>query len=204
MESYPLVPTIKRMRSLVALGLLAAVLLPGSVQGQGAFLYELKFRGTCYETNLAGVITATPMTETSLVARLAADASITDSSWMALVYHLNSSALGDTIDVINATNGVTLNSYLGLYFGSDETLGRVALTNAEHTAQKRIDYIYTSENSHSMGASMTSKSTVTNSTGSTVLSVQGQIQWVVYPRSGHSLRIYTGNFNTGKPLSFGN
>src|SRR3977135_4090842 len=83
---------------------------------QSPYLYRLTLQGTCYQTNGSGNFVATPITDKILVEK-AAQASSTSPSSIALVYHLQSSGLGDTIDFVDANTSRTLANLFGLYFG---------------------------------------------------------------------------------------
>ena len=113
--------------------------------GQSPFLYNMTLQGTCYRTNATGNFIATPITDKILVEKAAQSGGVSSSSIL-LVYHLENSGLGDTIDFVNATNGATIMNLFGLYFGDDPTLGRTAATNSTATEIRRLDYVYTQQN----------------------------------------------------------
>lgn len=101
----------------------------------------------------------------------------------------------------------TLVNLFGLYFGDDNSLGRTAATNSTLTEIKRLDYVYTlnnytytSWNSHSMGASFTTKRLQTDTHGNTHALIDGQIQWIVNPQNGAGTKICVATFTTTKPF----
>ena len=89
--------------------------------------YEFKwtFRGTCYETNSSGNVITTPITEQTILQEFAQQGGITDLSTVAIVYHLHGNDLGDTIEVVNSTNGSTYTAPFGLFFGDDASLDQL-------------------------------------------------------------------------------
>ena len=172
---------------------------------QSPYLYRLTLQGTCYQTNGPGNFVATPLTDKILVQDAARSGGV-DPNSISLVYHLQSSGLGDTIDLVNS-NGTTLANLFGLYFGDDATLGRTAATNSTQTEVRRLDYIYTqnnttytSFNSHSMGAAFTVKRFLTDTNGTTHVTVEAQMSWIVNPEGTNGTKICTANFNTTTPF----
>lgn len=176
---------------------------------QSPFLYRLTFRGTCYQTNATGDFYATPLTEQTFIQDAARSGNV-DPKSIALVYHLQNGGLGDTIDVVNAANGSTIVSLFGLYFGDDSTLGRTAATNATMTEVRRLDYIYTQQNStytsfntHSMGSAFTTKRFVyaVGPNGTNVnTTVDAQMSWIVNPMGSSGTKLCTGSFTTTTPF----
>lgn len=166
-----------------------------------SYLFRMTFRGTCYQTNASGNIVATPITEASLLQQ-AAQAGGVDPSTLALVYHVQGSSFGDTIDVVNSSSGAVATTLYGLFFGDDsvQVLGRTALTNSVGNEVRRVDYIYTSQNSHSMGASFTSKRFLTDTKGNVHTTIEGQMQWIVNPTGANGTQICTGTFTTTRPF----
>jgi hypothetical protein len=208
MEEEALLSTVFAMKSTNQLA--AAIALFAACHcaafAQSPFLYRLTLQGTCYQTNGSGNFVATPVTDKVLL-QDAARAGNVDPNTIALVYHLQSSGLGDTIDVINASTGSTLANLFGLYFGDDPTLGRSAATNATQTEIRRLDYIYTAQNTtytsfntHSMGSAFTSKRYLTDTNGISHVTVEAQMSWIVNPSGTNGTRICTANFSTTTPF----
>ena len=183
-------------------GLFLAIFLPAfATFGQTAYMFRLTFRGTCYQTNTAGVVVPTPVTEQTLLQDAAAAGGI-DWHSLALVYHVQGSSFGDTIDVVDAATGSVDTTLYGLFFGDNtvQDLGRTALTNSLGSEVRRLDYIYTSQNSHSMGACFTTKRFQTDGNGSLRETFNGQMQWVVNPVGNAGTKLYTASFVTTKPF----
>ena len=173
---------------------------------QSPFLYNLTFQGTCYQTNTSGNFVGTPLTEKVLVEDAAQKGGRTPSS-IALVYHLQGSGLGDTIDFVDAKTGSTLANLFGLYFGDDPTLGRTAATNSTLTEIRRLDYIYTQQNTtytsyntHSMGASFTVKRFLTDTNGTSMAVIEAQMSWIANPSGTNGTKVCTANFSTTTPF----
>ncbi len=123
----------------------AALLLCGlNTNAQTHYEYKFVFSGTAYQTNSAGVIVATHITDQTLLRDRARLGNITNLNSISLVYHIGGGPpYGDTVDVISNATGQTLTTEFGFYFGSDSALGRTAVTNLLQTQQRRVDYIYT-------------------------------------------------------------
>jgi len=82
-----------------------------------------------------------------------------------------------------------------------QDLGRTALTNSPGTEVRRLDYIYTSQSSHSLGACFTTKRFQTDGKGNVRATFNGQMQWVVNPVGSAGTKLYTGNFTTTRPFA---
>jgi hypothetical protein len=191
------------------LRILAALMLSAMASSaqQTPYLYRIALKGTSYQTNAPGTtFVPIPLSEQVLLADVAQAGGV-DPSTLALVYHIQNSGLGDTIDVVNRTDGSTLVNLFGLYFGDDNSLGRTAATNSAITEIKRLDYVYTlnnytytSWNSHSMGACFTTKRLQGDALGNTHALIDGQMQWIVNPQNGAGTRICVATFTTTKPF----
>jgi hypothetical protein len=195
-----------RLTKLLALAWGLCVVAGFRADGQSPYLYKLTLQGTCYQTNATGNFAATPVTDKILL-QDAAQAGGRSPSSIALVYHLQSSGLGDTIDIVDTNTSSTLVNLFGLYFGDDPTLGRSAATNATQTEIRRLDYIYTQQNttftsfnSHSMGAAFTVKRFVTDTNGVTHATIEAQMSWIVNPSGTNGTRLCTANFSTTTPF----
>jgi hypothetical protein len=196
----------------VAVGGLAA---PNATAQQTSYTeYQWLFRGMEYETNAAGNVVGIPITDQTLLADRAGEGGITNLSTVAIVYHIGGGApLGgtppwDTIDVINATNGAVLTTEFGLYYGSDAQYGRTAVTNATQTEERRIDYLYSFDNtgytvsgSDSIGAAFVTKRFLSDGAGNTNTIISGSFGWDTLPHGTNTAPIVcTGNFTLGNPL----
>jgi hypothetical protein len=163
-------------------------------------------QGTYYQTNGSGDFVASPMTD-SVIVQAAAQAGGVSPSSIALVYHLQNSGLGDTIDLVDANTGSTLVNLFGLYFGDDASLGRSAATNATQSVIRRLDYIYTQQNTtftsfntHSMGSAFTVKRILTDTAGITHVTVEAQMSWIVNPSGTNGTKLCMVNFTTTTPF----
>jgi len=161
--------------------------------------YLWTFSGLSCETNGAGKIVAKPISEKTMLAEAAAAAGVS-SEGMVLVYHINGSSFGDTVDIVRRTNGAVLQNLFGYFFGYDNALGRISLTNGAGSQVKEIDYIYTSQNSHSLGDSFTTKLFTTNRNKTVTELVDGPMNWLVTPEGNNGVKVCNGHFTTGKPL----
>jgi hypothetical protein len=177
-----------------------------SVLAQSPYLYHITMQGTCYQTNGTGNFVATPITEKTLVQDAAQAGNVSPSS-IAIVYHLQNSGLGDTIDIVDATTGSTVVNLFGLYFGDDPTLGRSAATNSTQTVIRRLDYIYTQQNttftsfnSHSMGSAFTVKRFMTDTNGVTQATIEAQMSWIVNPSGTSGTKLCNVNFSSTTPF----
>jgi len=161
--------------------------------------FQFTFRGTSYQTNGAGNIVTIPLTEQNLLEE-AAQANGVSTNNYTLAYHVGGSSFGNTVDIINRTTGASLNWVYGFYFGEDASLGRMALTNRTQTEQRRVDYIYTQQNSHSMGAAFVTKRFLTDTNGNVHTTIEGPIHWIVLPQGNEPMKIRSGFFTIGRPL----
>ena len=185
----------------------AAVLLGSFIaQAQTYTEYKFVFSGTAYQTNSAGVMTATHITDQTLLQSRAAQGNIALST-MALVYHINGASLGDTVDIIT-TKGTYLTTEFGLYFGDDSALGRTVVGTINTTGQHRVDPIYTFDNSKytyansdSVGAAFTFKQFVKAKNGVTNAIINGTMSWSVIPTGTNtSPMLCIGTFSLGRPM----
>jgi hypothetical protein len=186
----------------------AALLLGGfNTQAQSYQEYKFVFSGTAYQTNAAGVIVATHITDQSLLKDRAQQGNISDLNTISLVYHINGNPMGDTIEVISNATGQTLTTEFSFYFGSDSAYGRIAVTNLLQTQERRVDYIYTFDNStytyangDSVGAAFTYKSFVKEGKITNAI-ITGTMSWDVTPTGTNSKPIVCiGTFSLGKPM----
>ena len=163
---------------------------------------QINISGTCYTTDAQGRIVPTPLNNQTLLQKAAQAGGLTDTSGLGLSYHLNGNPLGDTIEVINRTNGVTLTTLFGLYFG--ESFGRESLLSASHRQMKRIEYIYTDQNSHSVGSAFLTDYFFFDTSGKTnAIYVLGQMQWLYLTDSTHTnAQVCAASFTTLSPWKF--
>jgi hypothetical protein len=158
--------------------------------------YPFTFKATCYQTNAQGKIVSSPISDHTILRDLANAVGVTDLSGLAMVYHEKGNAMGDTIDIINPTNGAVLNTVFGFYFG--EAYGRIPLTSTN--GARRLDYVYTSQNTRSLGTALITKNITKD--GRTM--IQGQMRYLVTPTATNTLQVCNGTFICGSALSFTN
>jgi len=182
---------------------MASVMLVGwATSGVAQDQLQIALSGTCYTTDAQGRIVPQAINNQTLLDQAAQAGGLRDSSGLGLSYHLNGNSLGDTIEVINRTNGVTLTTLFGLYFG--ESFGRESLLSASHRQMKRIEYIYTDQNSHSLGSAFLTDYFFFDTNGRTnAIYVLGQMQYLILTDSTHTnAQVCTASFNTLSPWKF--
>jgi hypothetical protein len=191
------------------------------IRAQTYYEYKWIFNGMAYQTNGAGNIVGTPITDQTLLQVEAQRLNITNFASVSLVYHLDGNyPLWDTVELISNATGETLSTELGLYYGSQwagetnadgqptNTLGRWAVTNASQLEQRRVDQVYTFNdslytynNSGSLGASFTCKRFLVDASGDTNLFVDGTLFWDVTPTGTNVAPILcAGHFTLGQPI----
>lgn len=182
--------------------LLVALCCLGTSLAQAPGKFLITFRGTAYEKAPSGNLVPTPITEKTLLEDAARAGGVTDLSTLALVYHVNGSSFGDTIDVVDSRTGVPRTTLLGFFFGEDRSLNRTAITNAAGTQVRRIDYLYTRQNSHSMGTGLVTRRVLRDTSGNIRLIVDGgQLQWLVLPENGKTAAtMCRATFTTTRPF----
>ena len=189
------------MKKLVLTMLSLTLCLVVNAQTQG--LLQMALTGTSYTTDAQGHIVPQVINNQTLLQKAAAAGGLSDTSGLGLAYHLNGNSLGDTIDVINRTNGVVLKTLFGLYFG--ESFGRQSLVSTSHKQMKRIEYIYTDQNDHSLGSAFLTDYFFLDSNGNTNATyVLGQMQFLITTDSTHAAtQVCTASFTTLRPWTFG-
>ncbi len=189
------------MRTLIvsASVLCAATFLGHNTNAQ---MFQVTFHGTAATTNASGGFATKSISDKTWIKDIANTAGITNTGTLMVVYHIQGSSFGDTIDVINAKTGAVDDTLFGFYFG--EAFGRMAVTNAAGNSVKRLDYIYTKQNDHSFGDALVTKTTVTNKNGTVKTTISGTMNYIITPDANGGLRICNGTFTTGKELSFTN
>jgi hypothetical protein len=159
---------------------------------------QFSFRGTWSQTNTAGKIVTTAITETNLLQDIADRAGV-DVKTLGIAYHVNGTAFGDTVDVINPSNGGVMDNVFGLYFS--DAFGRTALVTKN--GEKSLPYIYTGQNTHSLGSALLTKSLVV-AKGQTNTMYQATIRYEITPTGNQGTRVIVGKFTASKPLVFAN
>jgi len=165
------------------------------------WLFDVTFRGMSYQTNANGDVTKISMSETTILQELAAPVGITDLSTLALVYHVNEGVFGDAITVVNPNNGAKLDKLWGFYFGSDLSLGRMAVTNAFGTMERRVDQLYTKQSQFALGSAFITKRHVADAQGNVRTTIDGDLHYLVLPQGTNpSPRLCIGTFTTTRPF----
>ena len=165
---------------------------------------QMVITGNCSTMDAQGHIVSKPLNNQTLLQEAAKAGGLTSTAGLGLAYHINGNTDigGDTIEVINRTNGTTLATLYGLYFG--ESFGRQALLSASHAQMKRLEYIYTSQNDHSVGSALLTEYFFFDSNGNTNKTyVLGQMQWIIQTDSTHTnSQVCTASFTTLRPWTF--
>ncbi len=177
--------------------LVTGMLCTCSALAQSEFL--VTFRGTCYQTNTTGSIAPSPVTDQTILQELAAPVGL-DPSTITLVYHIAGSSFGDTIDVVNKSSGATLDTEWGFFFGSDLSLGRMALTNAPNTEVRRVDQLYTKQSPYALGSAFITKRFQPDSKGNVRNTVDAEMHYLVLPTGSTPTKFIIGSFTTTKPF----
>jgi|SRR6516225_8781774 hypothetical protein len=170
-------------------------------------LYQVVFTGTSSTTDSTGKIVTRKTNNQTLLQDYGKNHGATDVSFLALAYHMKTPSdnqVGDTIDVINRTNGTYYATLIGFYFGEDPTLGRTDLLSGSGRQQRRIEYIYTEQNNHSMGSALITNYYWFDTQGKTNnVMAFGQMQWIENPDNvSTNTQVNTGSFTTAKRLQF--
>jgi|SRR6185369_7469610 len=184
------------------LTVVSAMLLVSGLNASAQSKLQLLFSGTCYTTDAQGRIVAQPINNQTLLKKAADAGGLKDTSGLGLAYHINGNELGDTIEVINRTTGATLSTVFGLYFG--ESFGRQALMSASRRQMKRIEYIYTDQNDHSLGSVFLTDYYFLDNNGNTNATyVLGQMQYLILSGGSQTnAQVCTASFTTFRPWKF--
>jgi hypothetical protein len=183
------------------LTLLSGLVVAFGLNAHGQQL-QILLSGTCNTLDDQGHIVSKPINNQTLIQQAATAGGLNSTAGLALAYHINGNALGDTIDVINRTNGATLTTLFGLYFG--ESFGRQALLSSSHRQMKRIEYIYTTQNDHSLGSALLTDYFFFDTNGNTNKTyVLGQMQYLITTDATHTnTQVCTACFTTLSPWKF--
>jgi hypothetical protein len=197
------------MQSVKALAAIFVILALGLMAGftqQQPTVFKLAFKGTAYQRDDSGNIVGVPLTEQTLLAARTGG----NTQNLALAYILDGNERGDTIEIVDTTTRARQGFMFGLWFGDDRTmqLGRTALTNAALTEIRRVDQVFTldnstysSQNGHGVGTSFVVKRFVRDTAGNTQATIDVQIQWMVNPWGDNRwAKICHGTFVSTQPL----
>lgn len=191
-ESLPPIQRWGRRLLALAVGLLA---LAGQTL-QAQYIFNVHLHGLAYQRNATGNLIPVAINNGTLLKEAAAYVGLSSTNDLALVYHIQGSDYGDTIDAINRRTGATYMTVIGLFFGEDPSLRRMAITNSAASEVRRIDYVYTRQNSHSMGTGFATKRFITDQHGNLRASIDAKLQWIVLPDGLTDTRICTATFTT--------
>src|SRR5437899_8429547 len=162
----------------------SALVLGATVSTPAQNMFQFVFTGTCSTTDASGKIVPRSISNDTLLSDFAALKGIRNTSGLGLAYHVGGNELGDTIDVINRTNGATVGTLFGLYFGED--FGRLALLSKSGRQMQRIEYVYTDQNDHSLGSALLTDYYFFDSNGHTNNTViKSQMQYLILPNETH-------------------
>jgi len=182
------------------------VFLSFSAAAQQPTMFKFVFKGTAYQKDASGNIVGVPITDQTLVADRAQAGGVNPNT-LAIVYHWGGDPKGDTVEVVSASNGAVQVFEFGFWFGDDPSLGRTALTNNAATEIRRVDQLftlndstYTSGNSHGMGTVFLTKRFVTDSNGNLHATFEGPLQWIVTGSGTNLTKICYGTFTASQPL----
>jgi hypothetical protein len=163
---------------------------------------QVTINGSCSTLDANGKIVAKPINNQTLLKDFAKSHGLSSTSSFTLAYHIRGNDLGDTIDVINRTNGASVFTLFGLYFGED--FARPSLRSASGQQVKRIEYIYTDQNSHSLGSALLTTYYWLDGNGNTnSTAVVGQMQYLIAPDATHTnTQVCSASLLAIKPLTF--
>ncbi len=189
-------------RTLLAV-LALACLLPVRSFAQNELL--LTFRGTYYQSDSNGNVVGHPVTEQTWLLEAAQAGGTTDTSGMAIVYHVGGSGFGDTIDVVNRATGATLTSVLGLFFGdpSVQDIGHLPVSNAAGDQVRRVDQVFAFyggnfQSGESLGSAFVTKRFQQDAFGNRHDTVEADLNYLaLQPYPTHMV---VGTFTTTRPF----
>jgi hypothetical protein len=183
-------PSWFRFRRL-ALPLGALAVLLGVICGARAEQRLLmNFKGTLTTTTSDPKLPHKPINSDGLVSHCLQTIGLTNSSPFTLVYHQDSSDIGDTIEVVNKTNGVFACGVLRLYFQEH-------FERADGTLSKRFSYGYNYIEGNSFGTAILNERTMLDKQGHTNrFVIDGSLQWYWT----NAMEVWSGTFTTGLPL----
>jgi hypothetical protein len=196
---------MQSVKALAAILIISALCLTVGFTQQQPKVYRLAFKGTAYQRDGSGNIVGVPLTEQVLLSARTGG----NTQNLAIAYILDGDERGDTIEIVNTTTGARQGFMFGLWFGDDRTmqLGRTALTNAALTEIRRVDQVFTldnstysSQNGHGVGTSFVAKRFVRDTAGNTQATIDVQIQWMVNPWDTPWAKICHGTFISTQPL----
>src|SRR5688572_7115945 len=198
---------MQRVKTLAAILVVSVLCLAVGFTQEQPRVYKLAFKGMAYQRDGSGNIVGVPLTEQLLLS--ARTGGYTQD--LAVAYFIDGDAgRGDTIEIVNTITGAKHGLLFGLWFGDDRSmkLGRTALTNAALTEIRRVDQvftldnsIYSSQNAHGVGTSFVAKRFVQDTAGNTRATIDVSIHWMVNPwGTNRWAKICHGTFISTEPL----
>jgi hypothetical protein len=179
----------------VALLCLGSILVTYAAERQ----LQVAFSGTASTTDPNGRILTTPLDNRTLLRDFATTHGLSSTAGLGLAYQIGGNELGDTIDIINVNNGQRLYTLFGFYFGND--FGRRTLFSSSRRQSKRIEYVYTDQNAHSVGSALLTTYYFYDTTGNTNrMAVLGQMHYMkLGDATSTNVVICTGSFSAIRP-----
>lgn len=196
------------MRALSVIVILAAYF--GVTGSAGAQAYwPISYSGTSTHTNGEGRLVTERMTEQTLIQLCAQKSGIADTSGLTLALHFQPGAIGDTIEVVNASDPNLFHcEVLKLAF-------RESFTNAAGTVVQTFAYVYNNESmifndpsAHSRGSAVLtqqSDSAVGSRRRHSKAPLSGTLQfWLgewIDDRPADNVAVCSGTFTSSGPLA---
>jgi hypothetical protein len=164
--------------------------------------YQFTFRGIGWTTNAAGRFVSYPISERTWLVEYARLNGIRNLRSLNLIYQAGGDQRGDVIKIVNPTNGATIYPLFSFFFG--ESFDRAALTNRDGSQIKRLEYVYTHDNSHSVGSVLVTESLTLDHMGHTNRTLVGaQMDYFALPNALHpSVQICNGTLTLGRLAKF--
>lgn len=154
----------------------------------------MNFKGTLTMTSPDAKLVHQPINSDALASHCLQTIGISNTGPFTLVFHQDSSDIGDTIEVVNKTNGVFACGVLRLYFQEH-------FERADGTLSKRFAYGYNYINGNSFGTAILNERTTLDKQGHTNrFVIDGSLQWYWT----NAMEVWSGTFTTGSPLTFTN
>jgi hypothetical protein len=183
-----------------ALVAVCAILFQTQISARAQGMFPFIFSGTSMQINGSGNLVKVTISQRTLLNDVTKAAGV-DPGGLMLVYHIHGTGFGDTVDLINTSTGAVVVNLFGFYFGED--FGRQAITNSTGTIIKRLDYLYTQQNDHSLGAALVTKTLQPKISGIQT-QISGTMNWVVESTASTPTKICNGSFFIGRELFFSN
>jgi len=161
-------------------------------------LYHLNLKGTASALGPGGVMFDQPVNNATVIREWAARAGQTNANLKSLdlVLHPNNGpGGGDSIDVVNKSDGSLVNRAFRLAF--DEPAA-----DSSGASARKFFYVFTVEQSASVGTVILNERTVIKNGQTNKFAADGEMQWYQLPQGTNSLRLFTAKLKTGKALKF--